>query len=247
MKKLKNNLILLLLPLMLVYCGGDNKKEKTNPDQTPDSPPADVAVIPQDIASCMTGIYSGKGDIRWNIFSWSQDLNVSIAFAGNSLLIKVEGEKGDLVCTHYEGISALTSNSPPTAEPDENTEYVITANKVTSRQTKGTAYYSRDLADSLNNDILVNQSSDPTKCTFSIGSVSLSDGRFGTDNDSIESEDLEKHRKSADFETLLNECGGIDAFTITLPKEEITATPELADPEESTESAELAGPEQPAE
>ena len=234
MKSLKITLTLLILPLFLVYCGGKQPKtvlNGTGNNNVEQENTVTVAAIPQDVVSCMTGVYSGTGDIRWNLglnFGFadfnSQDLKVSIAFQGDSALIKVDGEEGDLLCTHYERVMALDSNLPPGATKISK-ERTISANKVTSVQKKGTAYYSKDLADSLNNDILV-ENINQSKCTFSIGSVSIANGRFGRDRDSIKSENLRrKKEENVDFQTLLDECGGLSSFTITLPEEEITEKP----------------------
>ena len=177
---------------------------------------------------CIAGVYRGEGDVRWNTWPVDQDLVVSIALQetsqGTSALVKVVGEGGDLLCTQYEGLKV-------TPVEDEEGVSVLSAARVTnSRVAEG----SDNLADSLL-DIQVNLGDADAPCSFNIGSLDA-DSRIGDgrDDDSIESSQLERQAGQADFNALLDECGGVDKF-VELPQEE---EEEEAEDEETAEAEE---------
>ncbi|MDE0152027.1 MAG: hypothetical protein OXK80_06005 [Bdellovibrionales bacterium] len=195
MKNVRTVLALMASVFFLSHCGGDQ------------APGEGVAV---DLAGndCVAGVYQGEGDIRWNSVPIDQDLVVSVAFQGDSALVKVQGDDGDLLCTQYAGLEVT--------ENEEDGSSVLGAVQILSSRTEGNAFYSDTLADSLL-DIQVSVSDE--NCNFNIGSIDLE--RDNDENDTLNSANLERVAdQQADFNTLLAECGGPEAFNIPLPQEE---------------------------
>ena len=188
MKNVRIILALMASVFFLSHCG----KGADAPNETPTT----------DLTGneCIAGVYTGEGDVRWNSWASDQDLVVSIAFQGASALVKVQGDDGDLLCTQYEGLQVTTG---------EEGVSVLSAARVTSSRTEGTATYSSTLANSLLDIQVI--SSDEDSCAFNIGSVNKAGDR--KEDDSIESSQLERNAdQQADFNALLDECGGVDSF-----------------------------------
>ncbi len=221
MKNLKILLCLTLVSLLLVHC--ENSKDdgpqtppagQTTPPGTgtPPEPPPQQGVS-QDI-TCITGVYSGRGDLRWNSLNGSfwdgfnQNIKVAIILSGNSALVRVDGEDGDILCTHYEDVQGVEEDGITT----------LNAIKITSSREEGDDWlYSSSLAQSLAG-IQITQPN--YACNFNIGSISPKNINEKNTN-SIQSANLERTNDPVDFNTLLASCGGIESFEeIALPQEE---------------------------
>jgi len=222
MKSVRAILILMISVFLLSHCGQDSdtkKEDKGDPQKTPPAPEKPITgPVNLEGHECIAGVYQGEADLRYNsnsIFNWSStNVTVSIAFQGNSALVKVlDEEDGDLLCTQYEGI-ALQKNEDGSASS-------IGASKITSSRTAGSANSSPTLAGSL---LEIQVSKD---CGFDIGSIkkdndadSIDINNTSTESD-LSSKSLEKvANQKADFMALLQECGGEGSFTIVLPQEE---------------------------
>ncbi|MDE0152026.1 MAG: hypothetical protein OXK80_06000 [Bdellovibrionales bacterium] len=189
-----------------------SQNQGTQPDvsspQEGTPPPQNTAPLqeitpPQTIdTTCIAGAYSGTGDIRWNFLSFDQNLVVSIAFQGNSALVKVNGADNDLLCTLYENLSATTKANGIT---------VLSADRIVSSRTEGNAFYSDTLAHSLL-DIQISSEN----CDFNIGSTTFKRINRNREDDTLNSENLKRATDQLpDFNTLLAECGGLEYFTIS--------------------------------
>ena len=176
-----------------------------------------VTTIDWGGVECIAGVYEGEGDIRWNKYPYyylflssDQDLVVSIAFQGDSALVKVKGEDGDQLCTHYKGLEVTKVKA---INEDVSFVFLISATKVAHSRIEGTAGRSWKLAQGLL-DIQVNLTNEDAPCSFKIGSQTpiplfVGDGK---DEDSIESSQLTRQANQADYNVLIEECGGIDTF-----------------------------------
>lgn len=197
MKNVRIVLTLMASVFFLSHCGNKDKA---------------VTTIDWGGVECIAGVYEGEGDIRWSVtpFSPDQDLVVSIAFQGASVLVKVKGEDGDQLCTHYEGLEVTKVK----VINEEDVSFLISATKVTNSRIEGTARSSRSLAQSLL-DIQVNLADEDAPCSFKIGSQTPLKpfiGDDGKDEDSIESSQLKRQANQADYNVLIEGCGGIDTF-----------------------------------
>lgn len=194
--------VLMLVASMafLSHCGGKNKQQRIAPE------------LADSNSNCIAGTYVGEADIRWNLSPVDQDVNMSVAFQGSSALFKLEGEDGDLLCTRYDGIQ------PETLTEEEGTT-VLTATKITSSRNEGKLLLGigTGLAQSLNNSIKITSGEESQPCLFEVGSVAVNGAK---NNSAINSQSFKKTDLAADFDTLLNECGGVEKFDFTLPEPE---------------------------
>ncbi len=190
-------LVLMASAIFLSHCGDREKDAAT------------VAAENLGANACVAGTYTGEGDIRWNSMWANQDFEeVAVAFADSSALVRVKGEAGDVVCTHYEGVQVEA----------DGVNSVIKADRLSSVRVDGSGIWSNTLAQSLSNSIQVTQSTDA--CTFSIGSISPRDVT-DQDSNSIQSANLERVGE-ADYNALLSECSALGEFVeVLLPVEEV--------------------------
>ena len=180
------------------------------------------------VETCLAGVYSGSEDIRFNnfgfsgFFSWfsgisDQDLNVSIAFSGDNAVLQVKGDHEDMLCTHYVGVK--TEEQEGAAEGTK----VLSASQITSSRKEGTTNSSETIPQSFGNITFVVAEDNPQQCdNFKISA--FEDLGEPPELDTIISEKLSKNLdQTADYNTLLEDCGGLPAFSITLPQEEEAA------------------------
>ena len=204
---MKNIWILLLMTsaIFLNHCGKKENENVLNDDGS--DPQAPAAALNLEGSECIGGVYSGESDMRWNYLNFRQKINLSIAFQGQSALVQAKGSDGDMLCTHYEGIKV---------SPQEEREGSVVifkhliADKVTRSRKEGSANFSNKLADTFTSIQVISGSADSSACIFRIGSVSPG-GR--EEHNTINSNRLGKSAETADFNTILEECGTVSAFS----------------------------------
>ena len=196
---------------------------------------------------CLSGVYKGIADLRFDFDFKVQNVTVSIAFSGPNALVQVNGEDGDALCTHYAGFktednngvvalsaSEITSNrtegsgtaylfanasenipqsfgnitltfpKEETTQPAQNTEETTPAQQPAAQSSQATEKTSQENAQ------------DQNKCRFKIASFEELDST--PEGNTIDSQRLKQDpSQSADYNTLLNACGGAEGFTIKLP------------------------------
>ena len=222
---MKYLMYLAVLPALLIHCNGSDSKNTNGDADDPKNPANNIEQMPistpKNVVSCIAGVYSGKGDIRWNslpgsmfgfdIDAFNQDLNVSIVFAGNNLLIRAEGDDGDVLCTLYEGVVEKAG--------------VLSATTITNSRTQGNATFSDSLAYSFTDIQII--TAVETHCSFNIGSSFLTKATNTTaaqlknEKDTIKSTNLIKNTNQADYSTILTKCESESPFsTFKAPKKQ---------------------------
>ena len=104
--------------------------------ETPPSPsPGELtAEFDPKALECLSGVYEGRADFRYDWIPDTQPINVSIAFSGSNAVIQVNGDEGDALCTHYAGIKTEENNGV----------VVLSAGEITSKRTEGTDFLGSD-------------------------------------------------------------------------------------------------------
>ena len=215
-------LALTAVVFFLSHCGSESPVVKTEADAT--------ELVDSRALECLSGVYEGTADLRYDWgASLHQKVKVLIAFSGPNALVQVNGGDNDMLCTHYAGVNSKKGKDI----------VVLSANEITSSRREGTHWLGSDnVAQSFGNIALTfpkakkakvnaeaeaqeQATAEQNKCSFTI--ASLEDVDSTPEANTIDSKKLNKITASADYNALLNACGGsegLKAFTIKLTSQE---------------------------
>lgn len=216
-------IVLALVGSMLFFSHCGKKPERQVINGTEDDKNKGATLVGEDTLDlslqCISGVYTGKADLRWNRINSAQRITVSIAFLDNSALIQVKGADNDMLCTHYADFEVIPSGKGAGGDIS-----ILRSDndKLTRKRRQGNAIFSDKLAETFTDITMFTQPDDSSKCTAFIGSLRPGGGSGENNTIKISRRNFSKATKPADFNTILRECGGIEAFSppTNLPPQE---------------------------